>query len=163
MILTNQQLDTMLQNIIMYAYATDTENYNCLLCLYNTGLRYNEFYETNRWSKINAYSYLVNLEKGSSPRVILISQLTQMFCNYIDNNMNLYNYMRQDTMTRYIYKKGMYGKLYVGQKGVATHLFRYNYVRKLYDSGLSYAQIASDMGEVNVINTIAYGTHPIYF
>jgi len=49
-----------------------------------------------------------------------------------------------------------FGNLFVEGKQITTHLFRHNYVKRLFDSGLSVSEISSIIGERAEKNTLGY-------
>ena len=128
----------------------------CLQDMYNTGCRYNELYERDRISNYDVDNYKIITEKGSTPRIILKSSFTQFFKDNLTTLDTSFTYCRKSTMQLIIRRFLTYKHVMVGNKGVSTHLFRYNYIRKKHDAGMSYSDIAALIGEVDVQNIVNY-------
>lgn len=132
------------------------------LILYNTGLRYIELFEVNRWARIDIDYFQVVTAKNSNQRTFHRDELTKTFCTAIEYNAQYWWTCRFDSLSFYFNKHiGQYG-IKTGQKYLNTHLFRHNKVKQMTLAGKTISEISEYLGEVSDDNTIRYRDSLIY-
>lgn len=124
--------------------------------LLRTGLRLNELTNLNRWAVVPGVGFSCILEKNSGTRIFTASEIPAYFVNELGQENSYFNHL--NTSTANYYFRNFYPKSYcqIGNKGVATHLFRHCYVKNLEASGLDVAQISTIIAERSQANTLGY-------
>jgi len=157
MILSNIQIDNLCKSIVERTEKNDLYSFMNFETLYNTGLRINELIDYSRLNLVDTNSILVQTQKFSNPRLIDIVYFNgTYFSNFITGNLK--NFIRSysyycDKLITYNFE---YSKLFVLDKHITTHIFRHNYVKKLYASGFTITEISAIIGERENKNTEGY-------
>jgi site-specific recombinase XerD len=157
MILNPFQIDEILLQILEDTEKHDLYSFMLFESLYNTGLRVNELIEYSRLLRIDSNTILVTTQKFSNPRPINTNLLNSTYLEAFNNN-NLSRFVRSFSYYNDSFSNRLlnFKSLHIKDKPVTTHLFRHNYIKKLYLSGLDTAQISAIIGERNNKNTQGY-------
>jgi site-specific recombinase XerD len=155
--LSNNDIDNCCKSIIAHSKSYDMYSYIIFDTLYNTGLRINELLDYSRVSIIDINSVLVQTQKFSNPRIIPISDFNSVYMAHLASG-TLYNLIR--SYSYYSEKMLLYNtqfhKLFIKNKRISTHLYRHNYVKRLFDDGYTIPQISTVIGERDDKNTMGY-------
>jgi site-specific recombinase XerD len=156
-LLTSYDIDSILLQILEDTEKHDIYSFMLFQSLYNTGLRINELIEYSRLTQIDDNTILVSTEKFSNPRTINISLLNNIYSQAFTTNslhkfIRSYSYYNSAFTNRLLYFKN----IKIGEKQATTHLFRHNYIKKLYLNGFNCNQISAIIGERVVKNTQGY-------
>jgi len=157
MILTNTEIENCCRSIVAHSKLYDVYSYIVFDSLYRTGLRINELLEYSRISIIDIDSVLVETQKFSNPRIISISDFNPIFIAHhatgtLPSLIRSYAYYTEKML---LYNQ-LFNRLYINTKRISTHLFRHNYVKKLYSNGFSIPEISNVIGEKVDKNTLGY-------
>ena len=157
MLLSNTDIDNCCQSIVEHAKKYDMYSYIIFDSLYKTGLRINELLDYSRISIIDINSVLVQTQKFSNPRVISISDFNPVYISHLasgslDAFIRSYSYYSE----KILLFNSLFHKLYINNKRISTHLYRHNFVKKLYEEGLSISEISNTIGERDNKNTFGY-------
>lgn len=140
----------------------DTKQKEFNLILYNTGLRYIELFEINRWARIDIDYFQVVTAKNSNQRTFHRDELTKTFCTAVEYYPEYWWTCRFDSLSFYYQKHIGNYEIKTGQKYLNTHLFRHNKVKQMTLQGFTISQISTYLGEVSDDNTIKYRDSVIY-
>lgn len=162
MVISYGLLNNNLLQLLDFYSRSNKYQYECLQTLYNTGCRYIECYEKNRWVDLGNDFYSVQSAKGGNLRLINKAVLPVMFQRSLSDSQNLFDCFRKTNMEREIKKNIGIRNITIGDKGCSIHLFRYRYIRGLELSGMSRSEIAIDVGEVDITNINGYCDNDIY-
>jgi site-specific recombinase XerD len=157
MILNSFDIDSLLLQVLADTEKHDIYSFMLFQSLYNTGLRINELIEFSRLSRIDSNTILVSTEKFSNPRTINTSLLNNTYLEAFNANtlhkfIRSYSYYNSSFINRLLYHKN----IRIGDKQATTHLFRHNYIKKMYLNGFNCNQISAIIGERVEKNTQGY-------
>lgn len=157
MILTPFDIDSILLQIMEDSEKHDIYSFMLFQSLYNTGLRVNELIEYSRLQLIDTNTLLVTTQKFSNPRTLNVNLFNTTYLqafqsNTLHNFIRSYSYYNSQFITRLKY----YKNLRISGKQVTTHLFRHNYIKKMYLNGFDCNQISAIIGERVLKNTQGY-------
>ncbi len=162
--LTTNEIDDLCRQVVQKAEKVDIYSFIIFDTLYRTGLRISELLEINRIQLLSSEKILITTQKKSNNRIIDKKQFNEIFIeSFISNqlhfllrnykyyslNFNLYNPLNHNLRTR--------------NKQISTHLFRHNYIKKRFQSGLSVSEISNEIGEKENKNTLKYINSIIYY
>lgn len=162
-ILTNSQLNSFCNYLTSSQPQFDTAVKRAVEVLYLTGCRGNELFMPLNWALPSSTDLTLQPQKGNNLRHFDPTIFNPAFIANIGRTDYLIPYLSFNILSYYLGKELHRWALFIGNKPVNTHLFRYNYARSLYDSGLTIAQIAVAMGEVSTVNVSGYLFHDIYY
>jgi hypothetical protein len=145
-LITNTELDDICYYLTQtdYIYYPETNEY--LTDLYNTGARPAEMFSVNLWLYISPTSIRLQPLKGNDQRFFSASDLTANFVSSIINQIKPYNGLTQRQLSSVLKKIFPYTGIQTVGKSAIEYIFRYNYVKKLHDSGMSDTDICTIMG-----------------
>ena len=161
-IITNQELNSsllkFLEGLSYYYPATKT----IFQLLYDKGFRSIEVNDLQRFTIVNENQIRFKPAKNNNYRTFLISDFPSDFIAAIRNHSPKYISISCNTMRYTFNNLYKYRKVFSGNKEISLHLFRYNFCRKLYDSGETNEQIAEKLGEIDLSNLDSYLFADIY-
>lgn len=141
--------DTELDNLCLYLtqtpyiYYPDTQTF--LTDLYNTGCRPNELLQIWRWSYVDATHIYLTVEKQGTTRTFLDTDLSESLLFAIQNSLEPYGSLTLRQLT-WVEKKVLpVPQVQTADRSAITYIFRYNYVKKLHNAGLTDDQIRDIM------------------
>ena len=140
--------------LLNYVNSCKADNYyfNSFYLLFNLGIRHNELYLQN-WKLINNL-YLLSCSKNSVTRAFAPSTLPAFFKYAIEYQQ--YNYIyAYSTLYRYFEKKSIYQFITSEKHNLAMHIFRHNYIKKIFDKYTELDTILALTGEKS-LSTINY-------
>jgi integrase len=155
-VISFQELETSLQAFLYRMQNKDVYAYDLATLLYYTGIRQEEAYNVSRWLQLDEFTARLQPQKGNNIRDIPKSNITQYFWNSIAAQTPTYQEIRYSTFARFIYHNYLLYPVYHDKKIITTHLFRHYRMKKLYNIGMSIADIASYFGEIDQGNIEDY-------
>lgn len=161
-LITNQELNSTLLEFLEgldYYYPATKPLYQLL---YNKGFRSIEVNDLQRFTIVNENQIRFKPAKNNNYRTFLISDFPSDFIAAIRNHSPKYISISCNTMRYTFNNLYKYRKVFSGDKEISLHLFRYNFCRKLYDSGASCEQIGARLGEIDLSNLDSYLFADIY-
>lgn len=148
----DRQCTEAIHNVTKYNIKLDV----LLQTLYNTGLRLNEVYELNRWSRVSDTIMRVNLEKGNGTRDILTDYLPTDFVWMVDNK-DTARWLYTVRQVRYLTKcNSPYKRVTAGRKEVVAHLYRYRMAKYLTIMGYTATQVKEYLHHKSLNVTLGY-------
>jgi len=145
--LTLTALQSTCNLIVARALQYDYNVYNHLYTLHTTGMRAGDLFALNSIVSKNTTSIIIQPQKNNATRSIEIDRIAPAWQSTIkDTNGKLAIYS-VSTLIRHFNNLTPYPNLHVQNKQIATHIFRYTYIKYLRDAGLSLAQIKTIIGE----------------
>ncbi len=161
-IITNQELNSsllkFLEGLNNYYPATKT----IFQLLYDKGFRSIEVNDLQRFTIVNETQIRFKPAKNNHYRTFLIEEFPADFIAAIQNNSPKYISISCNTMRYTFNNLYKYRKIFSGNKEISLHLFRYNFCRKLLDSGETREQISEKLGEIDISNLDSYLYADIY-
>jgi len=161
-IITNQELNSSLLKFLEgldYYYPVTKPLFQLL---YNKGFRSIEVNDLQRFTIVNENQIRFKPAKNNNYRTFLISDFPSDFIAAIRNHSPKYISISCNTMRYTFNNLYKYRKVFSGDKEISLHLFRYNFCRKLFDSGETNEQIAEKLGEIDLSNLDSYLYADIY-
>ena len=161
-VITNRELNStlleFLEGLSYYYPATKT----IFQLLYDKGFRSIEVNDLQRFTIDNENQIRFKPAKNNNYRTFLISDFPSDFIAAIRNKSSKYISISCNTMRYTFNNLYKYRKVFSGNKEISLHLFRYNFCRKLLDSGETREQIAVKLGEIDLSNLDSYLFADIY-
>jgi len=161
-VITNQELNSSLLEFLEGLNRFYPATKPLFQLLYNKGFRSIEVNDLQRFTIVNENQIRFKPAKNNHYRTFLISDFPSDFIAAIRNNSPKYISISCNTMRYTFNNLYKYRKVFSGDKGISLHLFRYNFCRKLYDSGESCEQIGMRLGEIDLSNLDSYLFADIY-
>jgi site-specific recombinase XerD len=161
-IITNKELNSTLLKFLEgldYYYPATKPLFQLL---YNKGFRSIEVNDLQRFTIVSETELRFKPAKNNNYRTFLISDFPSDFIVAIRNKSPKYISISCNTMRYTFNNLYKYRKVFSGKKEISLHLFRYNFCRKLYDSGESCEQIGARLGEIDLSNLDSYLFADIY-
>ena len=160
--ITNQELNSSLLEFLEglnYFYPATKPLFQLL---YNKGFRSIEVNDLQRFTIVSETEIRFKPAKNNRYRTFLISDFPSDFIAAIRNHSPKYISISCNTMRYTFNNLYKYRKVFSGDKEISLHLFRYNFCRKLLDSGETYVQIAEKLVEIDLSNLDSYLYADIY-
>lgn len=161
-VITNQELNSslleFLEGLSYYYPATKT----IFQLLYDKGFRSVEVNDLQRFTIVSETELRFKPAKNNRYRTFLVSDFPSDFIAAIRNHSPKYISISCNTMRYTFNNLYKYRKVFSGDKEISLHLFRYNFCRKLLDSGETIEQIAGKLGEIDLSNLDSYLYADIY-
>lgn len=161
-VITNQELNSsllkFLEGLSYYYPATKT----IFQLLYDKGFRSIEVNDLQRFTIVSETELRFKPAKNNHYRTFLIKEFPADFIAAIRNHSPKYISISCNTMRYTFNNLYKYRKVFSGNKEISLHLFRYNFCRKLLDSGETNEQIAEKLGEIDLSNLDSYLYADIY-
>jgi hypothetical protein len=154
--LTLNRLNEIATEIIISAYPYYEELREMYKLFYFFGIRTNESFQINRWSYISGNSYSLQPQKGNNLRIVT---LDDNFTNFKLAIQGQYKPFKGRTVSQALNlfdRIRTFLRIYSNEKEITLYLFRYRFVRRMYQEGYSISQIASSMGYVSTANIAIY-------
>ena len=130
--------------------------------LYNKGFRSIEVNDLQRFTIVSETELRFKPAKNNRYRTFLVSDFPADFIEAIRKNSPKYLSISCNTMRYTFNNLYKYHKVFSGNKEISLHLFRYNFCRKLLDSGETNEQIAEKLGEIDLSNLDSYLFADVY-
>lgn len=127
-----------------------------LVALYDTmnltGCRCGEVCEIERWNVISSTKIELTTEKGSTIRTFTDSQLNPFFYNIISDPDRPPLVYSRSRLRSFFDTVSFYSEIFVGNKGISSHLFRHAKMKTMFQDGSTFEEIA-DYFALNEIRT----------
>ena len=162
-VLSFHNLDSALQAIVTHFINSYNPNAVIYDLMYRTGCRYIEAAELKNWLYYDYDTVKLFTSKAGEIRIFKTSELPEPFMNMIKHNEERTATHSYRTIVRDFYAASPYRILYTGNKPIALHAFRHNYVKRLIFQGCSPAEIQYKMGHKDISNTLKYINSIIYY
>lgn len=150
------QLRVMAEHFTTVNYPYFEELREAFKLLRLTGCRIQEIFEIERWSIISGYHVQVLPQKGNTNRSIILNPNFDNFLEAIENQYKPFLSRTSFQLQNLFYKINPYGKLYSDTKEITNYFFRYLFIRELYETGLTFQQIADAMGYTSTTSVHNY-------
>jgi hypothetical protein len=111
----------------------------------------------------NKWYYEIQCLKGGLIRKIMYLRFSNFFNNYFLHNSTAFNLIEIETFDWLINRYFHFRNVTIGNKGIASHLFRYNFIRIAHDNHKTDKKIADEIGESNVNNIPPYYNNNINY
>lgn len=135
--------------------------YNTARILMQTGCRFTELYAEN-WKQVDSNTYLLYTPKTKNYRVMQKQCLTSEFIDYI-NTLDNSLFVLSKSSFSYNWKVLRQPVYFTDkEKNIATHIFRYFYIRNRLNQGFEPEEIQQDINHANLKQTISYLNNNIY-
>ena len=161
-VITNKELNSSLLKFLEgldYYYPVTKPLFQLL---YNKGFRSIEVNDLQRFTIVNENQIRFKPAKNNHYRTFLIEDFPSDFIAAIRNHSPKYISISCNTMRYTFNNLYKYRKVFSGDKAISLHLFRYNFCRKLFDSGETNEQISEKLGEIDLSNLDSYLFADIY-
>ncbi|WP_286833310.1 MULTISPECIES: hypothetical protein [unclassified Proteiniphilum] len=156
MILTIQDIDSNLINIIERCKRLEPASTPMFEIMYHCGVRVQEATTPQLWDDLDGTHLVLKPQKYNDIRIFKNEDIPDSFRNFLKYSKNWLIKPNYDRIN-YIYSLlTMYPSVYVGRKKCTNHLFRHNYVKKLIAKGMTDEQIRIHMGERQMKSALAY-------
>lgn len=159
---TEEELEGVLIQFLDRIKKIDRYLYPVYDLLYKYGFRVNEVLELDRWSLNESGKFEVETEKKSRKRILLPALVPQEFIVALSRKRKGEVYSTYDVVKNRFQVYSTKSLYYSERKRICTHVFRHNYVKKMYKNGYSIDEISEKIGEVEPKNTEGYLTSIIY-
>jgi len=143
-------------------FILDAKQFDFFLNQYNTGLRFNEVWNVDRWSLDTESEFVCDTAKGSNNRTFSDTKITTILQSSADSETEIYTTCRYKSLSYWLKLVWAPYSFWLDNKMIGTHIFRHNLVRKMDDAGYKVAEIASYLGEVDTGNITGYLASKIY-
>ncbi len=161
-ILDNKELQALCNKIYNKAVAQNSFFVPHLFFLKNFGLRISEVVSGGVQYIDNEDNLHIQTSKKNNERIIRVQDSQVVFMlenmqNKCENYLNKYK-----TLQREIKQLNPIRNLMCGKKNISAHVFRHNYIRNLYENGMSFEEINEHLGyttqkaEYTYLNSIIY-------
>lgn len=156
MILTNQDIDNNLIQIIEKARNDYPPIIPVFEIMYYKGVRAQEATNLERWYFINPTTIILSPLKYNDKRTFNKEELPASFLDYLKSYPQIPYFFNYDR-TNYLFNLYTnYSSIYIGEKKSTLHLFRHNFVKKLVAEGKTDTQIQQILGERQLRSAQAY-------
>lgn len=128
----------------------------CANMQYLTGCRANDVLGFDRWTLLGNGNLQLQPQKNNLLRVFTPAEIDVDFYASVVNNIDYFEglfYRKYEYYIERIFHNHLFR---INQKPVSTHLFRYNYARKLKASGSTDLEIKDKLGERRLSSAQAY-------
>jgi hypothetical protein len=145
-VITSSQLDFLCSFLVNATYPYYPVTQSFAADLYNTGCRPNELLFPTRWSYISDEEIILQPLKNNLPRYFKKVDLSISLFNGVINQVSPYNNLSLRQLQYNFYNVLPVNFVGTVDKSAIAYIFRYNYVRKLHDEGLTDNDILYLMG-----------------
>lgn len=148
----NNTLTSALSNRLLYS----KELKICAIMQYMTGARANDILNFSRWTLLANGNVQLQPQKNNLLRIFTPEEVDSGFYSALVDNCNYFGglYYRK---YEYYLERVLHSHIFrVNQKPVSTHLFRYNYARKMKENGFTDVEIKDKLGERQLVSAQAY-------
>ena len=155
-LINNTDLENTLSQALSSQLLYSKELKICANMQYMTGARANDVLNFTRWTLLANGNVQLQPQKNNLLRLFTPEEIDSNFYEalVIDSNCfeglfyRKYEYYLERILHSHIFR--------VNQKPVCTHLFRYNYARKMKENGFTDAEIKEKLGERQLTSAQAY-------
>lgn len=154
--LTFSEIEAEAQSIVASASTYERNLYAVFFTMYNLGCREAETTDKTLWTQTGTFTATLQPLKGGTLRAIARADVDPLFWDFLFNT-TWYTHMYSLTRLRtFVNQFSNYSSMWVGNKQVSSHLFRYYRFKKMNDDGIPLHDISIFMGEASDTNTQGY-------
>lgn len=150
MVLTNEQLDNLLNSLLSYTSGRDMLLLDYYTTMYNTGARPEELADVSLWSQIDDETIRLRALKGNNPRTFDAGLFSITFINRLIKGLELFPACRPSTSRLWFNRYFKFARVYIGNKESSLYLFRHNRFKLYRDSGLTDDECLAKSGETKI-------------
>jgi len=100
--------------------------------------------------------------KGANPRYFNLVDLPVEIQKYFTQNYNVFQYISYTNLVRYLNRALSYKIYYQSTKSINFHMFRHNYIRKLYAQTNNVESVLIDLGKTKNSDITTYLLTSLY-
>lgn len=161
-LITDSKLEELCFYMTQQSYIYYPETQNFMIDLYNTGARPMELLEMNRWNYISDADIELTVQKQETIRHFTSSQLTPGLLFSIINQVDPYGSLTLRQLTWVMKKILPVPRVQTEFKSAITYMFRYNFVKKLHNDGLTDTEIRDIMSWSALFDPGIYYNQDLY-
>jgi len=153
--ISNAELDAICIAALDATQAMDDYLYKFTRVLYHSGLRIGEVLDLSRWTHQQHGTYFIQLNKGESIRLIEdYSEYPSIYQQYYEAERPLwFSYSAANFRLKQVLPRLEWNS---DSRRTVAHAFRYNVIRKLYDSTMSIEQVQDHIKHESLGSTALY-------
>ena len=130
---------------------------------FKTGLRIGECVQSNRFIFLDSPNFEIITEKGSNNRIFTYTDFDPYFQDMYNSEQYPFPYCSESVASYFFRHYFKYSQVFVGDKGITTHLFRHCLVKFWHKLGFDNTYIAEQLGEKDIKNIQIYIDSQIYY
>ena len=130
---------------------------------FKTGLRIGECVQHNRFVFLDSQQFKIITEKGSNDRIFNYTDFDDYFKDMYLSVQYPFPFCSVSVASYFFRHYYKYSQVYVGDKGITTHLFRHCLVKFWHELGFDDLYIAEQLGEKDVKNIKLYIDSQLYY
>lgn len=130
---------------------------------FKTGLRIGECVQPNRFVFLDSPQFEIVTEKGSNNRIFNYTEFDDYFQDMYKLEQYPFPYCSESVASYFFRNYYKYSQVFVGDKGITTHLFRHCLVKFWHELGFDDEYIAAQIGEREVKNVKLYINSQLYY
>lgn len=154
---TFSQLESELLQFLSYLEECGLkEDHALFLSLFKFGFRIKELQQCHRWFIRPGSIIECTVSKRSNNRFIDQNIAPELLTQSILTNSNMIFKSSYDSYKRLFDSKIISGGYYIGKKRLSTHVFRHYAMKKMFNDGHSYGNIASYFGLTSTFIVMSY-------
>lgn len=144
--LSDSELDSICLSLVNQELPYFSAFHEAFVLLYLTGCRVEEIFAVHRWERLQGYEMMFLPQKDNYWRYVTLDSRCDSFIDAVVGKYKPFGGLSSGQLNSVFYNFSEYSNFRVGSKPVSLYLFRYNFIRKLHNSGLNINQIADKMG-----------------
>lgn len=144
--LNDSELDSICLSLVNQELPYFSAFHEAFVLLYLTGCRVEEIFAVHRWERLQGYEMMFLPQKDNYWRYVTLDSRCDSFIDAVVNRYKPFGGLSSGQLNSVFYNFSEYSNFRVGSKPVSLYLFRYNFIRRLFNDGLNINQIADKMG-----------------
>ena len=130
---------------------------------FKTGLRIGECVQANRFIFLDSPKFKIIAEKGSNDRIFNYTEFDHYFQDMYLLGQYPFPYCSESVASYFFRHYYKYSQVFVGDKGITTHLFRHCIIKFWHQFGFDNMYIAENIGEKDVKNIQLYIDSKLFY
>lgn len=155
MVLSNKEINDICFEIVTNSFSKLLVSRFYFEVLLGTGLRFNDVGHCFL-AESDDTSFTIYPSKRNNTRTILFSDVSVYFSYFVRGIDTPLFRISYSSLLRDFQRSTPIQNIRIGEKQVLLHIFRHNYMKKLFDSGRSIQEIATITGEKHVSSASNY-------
>ena len=144
--LSDSELDSICLSLVNQDLPYFSAFHEAFVLLYLTGCRVEEIFAVHRWKRVSGYEMMFLPQKDNYWRYVTLDSRCDSFIDAVVGKHKPFGGLSSGQLNSLFYNFSEYSNFRVGSKPVSLYLFRYNFIRRLFNDGLNINQIADKMG-----------------
>lgn len=144
--LSDSELDSVCLSLVNQDLPYFSAFHEAFVLLYLTGCRVTELFQITSWERVSGYEMRFLPHKGNYHRNVTLDSRCDSFIDAVVGQYKPFGGLSSGQLNSVFYNFSEYSNFKVGTKPVSLYLFRYNFIRRLFNDGLNINQIADKMG-----------------